>query len=82
MASGYGQDDAKGMWVANRDFDFRNLKVQKGEKLPPAWQITENRNYLKQHYGEDCITLRVPAELTAGRAKVGAKTGKAAVKAR
>lgn len=81
MASGYGQDDAKGMWVANRDFDFRNLKVQKGEKLPPAWQITENRNYLKKHYGEDCILLRVPAELVAGRAKA-ASPRKAVAKVR
>lgn len=81
MASGFGQDDARGTWVANRDFDFRNLKAQKGEKLPPAWQVTENRNYLKKTYGEDCIVFRVPAELVTGRAKAASR-GKAVAKAR
>ena len=76
MASGYGQDDAKGMWVATRDFDFRNLKVQKGEKLPPAWQITENRSYLKKNYGEDCIAFRDNRTRAPRQQKVGAKTGK------
>ena len=51
MGSGWGRDeDAKGGWVANRDFNFRNLTCAKGDKLPSAWVIVQNRKYLQERY--------------------------------
>ncbi len=67
MPSGWGEDDAKGDWYANREFDFKNLQVAKGAKLPPAWQVPQNRKYLMEHYGKDCIVKKE------GAAKRGAK---------
>lgn len=54
--SGWGEDDARGNWHANQDFDLRNLKVQNGEKLPPAWQLSQNIKYLQETFGKTCIT--------------------------
>jgi hypothetical protein len=57
--SGWGaENNAKGDWYAAQDFNFRNLRVHKGEKLPSAWQIPQNVSYLKQTYGEGCIEYR------------------------
>ncbi len=44
-----------------RAFDMRNLQVQKGEALPSAWQVPQNVNYLKEHYGPDCVKYLSPA---------------------
>lgn len=60
--SGWGAAGAKGDWYANRDFDMCNLRVQKGEKLPDAWQIPQNARYLKEQYGENCIAYKPPSE--------------------
>lgn len=55
---GWGESDARGDWYANRDFDFKNLQVQKGERLPNAWQLAQNAKYLKDTYGETCIKYK------------------------
>lgn len=58
MVSGWGEDGARGDWYANQDFNFKNLQVHKGDKLPSAWQIPQNTSYLKDTYGENCIKYK------------------------
>ncbi len=48
-------------WYANRDFDFHNLTVAKGGRLPDAWQNPQNAKYLKTLYGEHCIVRKTAA---------------------
>lgn len=70
--SGWGTSDAKGAWHAMRAFNTRNLQVQKGEPLPSAWQVPQNVNYLKEHYGPDCVKFLSPA--TRGKQLASNKT--------
>lgn len=66
-------------WRANRDFNLRNLRVKAGEVLPGRWQHPELIQYLKTHYGADCV---VAGPVRARRAARGAKpTNGKAVKA-
>jgi len=58
MGSGWGESSSRGDWYATVDFNFRNLVIRAEEKLPPAWQRSENVKYLKQNYGEDCVVRR------------------------
>jgi hypothetical protein len=48
-------ENAKKQWVANRDFDLKNLQVKKGEILPKSWATAHSRKYLQNNFGEDCI---------------------------
>lgn len=61
---------ARGEWYAAQDFNFKNLRIAIGEKLPPAWQQSANVKYLQQQYGTDCIVRKSDtersAELTGG----------------
>lgn len=82
--SGRGFDEsAKGTWRANRDFNFRNLKVKKGEALPPNWQYHPLvKGYLKKTYGEDCVYWdprypKTPPVVPADTEPVGVATVKA-----
>lgn len=70
MASGWGEAGARGDWYANRDFNFRNLTVQKGEKLPSAWQIPQNARYLQDTYGESCIKYKSQTKASASRRRI------------
>lgn len=65
--SGWGEAGARGDWYANQNFCLRNLVVQKGEKLPPAWQVVQNARYLQTTYGERCITYKSQAKVGAPR---------------
>ena len=58
IMSGWGEAGARGDWYANQDFSFKSLTVQKGEKLPSAWQVPQNARYLRDTYGEQCITYK------------------------
>lgn len=48
-------ENAKKQWVANRDFDLKNLQVKKGEILSKSWTTATCRRYLQNTFGEDCI---------------------------
>ncbi len=53
---------ARGEWYAAQDFNFRNLRVAHGEKLPPAWQQSANVKYLQQQYGTGCVVRKSETE--------------------
>ena len=72
MASGWGEQSTKGDWYAVQNFDLRNLRIQAGGKLPPAWQVPQNVKYLQQQYGEDCVVRKTPGEIKAELSGEGA----------
>lgn len=47
--------NAKKQWVANQDFDLKNLQVSRGEILPVNWTSAHSRNYLRTQFGDSCI---------------------------
>lgn len=46
-------------YVANIDFDFKNLQCKAGQPLPDKWQHRELIKRLQQNHGENCVTQRV-----------------------
>lgn len=45
------------VWIANQDFNCRNIKLKKGDILPEKWQNNSQRAFLTRQFGSDCIRL-------------------------
>ena len=64
MASGWGEEDAKGGWYAAQDFNLKTLRIRAGARLPDGWQVVQNVKYLQQMFGKDCVTRKSQADLS------------------
>ena len=42
-------------YIANIDFDMKNLNIPKGSILPNYWQDGRNIRFLQKNYGMDCV---------------------------
>ena len=63
MASGWGEEDAKGGWYAAQDFNLKNLQVRAGARLPDGWQVVQNVKYLQQMFGKECVVRKSSSRL-------------------
>jgi hypothetical protein len=45
-------------WVAEKSFNYPNLKCRKGQRLPDAWQNSQLVRKLKEQHGEKAISRR------------------------
>ena len=45
-------------WIANKNFNFKNLKAKKGQRLPDNWQHVELVRRLKEKYGANSVLPR------------------------